>query len=219
MHDNWVACFRTQSRQNIGRFLRKCTKVLRSIRLVRFTRAKQRLANIRESTGPSIGKVQLKVLHQRSLYSSNFEDRSQEEIDRQERCARGDAWRLAMNFLKLKEKDKSYFLTGQRMVSPSAIRNYWRDFVVDSGVSMHMLSRKGLNSAELEAARVPHSQRRGANKRRGNSVCQRIGFIRDSKASRRYTSRSLTRKTLWRPLLCPRVDQWSETKYHQKWPT
>ena len=32
-----------------------------------------------------------------------------------------------------------------------------------------------------------NSQRRGANERRGNSVCQRIGFFRDSKASRRYT--------------------------------
>ena len=70
---------------------------------------------------------------------------------------------------------------------------------------MHMVSRKDLNSAELETVRISESpttvmtgQRRSANKRRGNSVCQRIGFIRDSNASRRYTGSSLTRKTLRR---------------------
>ena len=71
-----------------------------------------------------------------------------------------------------------------------------REFVVDSGASMQMVSRKDLNSAGLETVRASkksddggNSQRRGANKRRGNSVCQS-----DSNASRRYSSRSLTRK-------------------------
>ena len=48
---------------------------------------------------------------------------------------------------------------------------------------MHMLSRKDLNSAELETVKVCKSQTtvetanaRGANKRRGNSVCQKITF-------------------------------------------
>ena len=40
-------------------------------------------------------------------------------------------------------------------------------------------------------------QRRGANKKRSDSVCQ-IGRIRDSNASRRYAGRSFTRKTLRR---------------------
>ena len=44
-----------------------------------------------------------------------------------------------------------------------------------------------------------NSRRRGANKRRGNSVCQRIGICRDSNTSRRYTGSSFTRKTLRRP--------------------
>ena len=53
-----------------------------------------------------------------------------------------------------------------------------------------MLSRETLNSAELETVKVSKksddccgSQRRGANKRRNDSVCQGIGFIRDSEAS------------------------------------
>ena len=90
---------------------------------------------------------------------------------------------------------------------------------------MHMLSRKDLNSAEFETVgslkvrRRGSSQRRSANKRRSDSECQRIGFIRDSKASRRYTGRSLTRKTLRRSRIFLRVDQWSETTTHQRWQT
>ena len=42
------------------------------------------------------------------------------------------------------------------MVSSSAIPNQ-TEFVVDSGASMHMLSRKDLNSAELDAVRVSES--------------------------------------------------------------
>ena len=50
-----------------------------------------------------------------------------------------------------------------------------REFVVDSGASMHMLSRKDLNSAELETVKSlkksddgGNSQRRGADKRRSD---------------------------------------------------
>ena len=81
----------------------KSTSVLEPTLRVRFTNATQRLANIPENKGPSLGKLQVKVLHQCSPYASKFEDRSQEETGGQERCARGDAWRLAKNILKLKE--------------------------------------------------------------------------------------------------------------------
>ena len=47
----------------------------------------------------------------RCPHAVKFEDRSQEEIERQERCARGDAWRLAKNILKLKETDKATFFS------------------------------------------------------------------------------------------------------------
>ena len=89
-----------------------------------------------------------------------FEDRSQEEIERQERCARGDAWRLAKNILKLKERDTATFfsLTNEWSVpAPSAIKPEERVFVVDSARAMHMLSRKDLNSAELETVKVSKS--------------------------------------------------------------
>ena len=61
--------------------LRKSTQVLRSTRRIRFTKASQRHANIRESNGPSLGKIQIKNFHQPSPNALKFEDRSQEEIE------------------------------------------------------------------------------------------------------------------------------------------
>ena len=85
-----------------------------------------------------------------------FEDRSQEEIERQERCARGDAWRLAKNVLKLKETDKATFFSPTNewsLPAPSTLKPEEREFVVDSGASMHILRRKDWNSAELETVK------------------------------------------------------------------
>ena len=102
-------------------------------------------------------KIQVKVPHHRSPYAMKFEDRSLEEIEKQERCARGDAWRLAKNILKLKETDEATFFPPTNewcLPAPSVIKPEDREFVVDSGASMHMLSRKDLNSAELETVKV-----------------------------------------------------------------
>ena len=85
---------------------RKGTKVLGPIRRVRFTKATQRHANRRESRGASLNKIPVKLPHQRSPYAVKFEDRSQEETERKERCARGDAWRLANTALSSKKRTK-----------------------------------------------------------------------------------------------------------------
>ena len=86
-------------------------EVLGSIRQARFTQSTLRQASIRENRGPSLGKIQVKTPHQRSPYAMKFEDRSQEETARQERCARGDAWRLAKKIYKLKENYKATFFS------------------------------------------------------------------------------------------------------------
>ena len=52
-------------------------------------------------------KIQVKNPHQRSHYSMKFEDRSHEETERQQRCARSKAWNLVNNIYKPKEKDKA----------------------------------------------------------------------------------------------------------------
>ena len=59
-----------------------------------------------------------------------FEDRSQEKTERQERCTRGDAWRLAKNIYKLKETDKTP-TNEWSLLAPSTNKVEERSFVVD----------------------------------------------------------------------------------------
>ena len=130
--------------------------VLGSIRKVRFTQSALRQATIREKKGPSLGETQVKNPHQRSPNAMKFEDQSQEETDRQQRCARSKAWNLAKNIHRLNEEDKATFHSpAEEWVLPSASTKEpeERKFVVDSGASMHMVSKRNLNSAELETMR------------------------------------------------------------------
>ena len=89
-----------------------------------------------------------------------FEDRSHEETERQQRCARSKAWNLAKNMFKLKEKDKAtLYSPAEEWVLPAASTKEpdEREFVVDSGARMHMVSKRDLNSCELETMRTSRS--------------------------------------------------------------
>ena len=170
-----LGCVQDTERREFSSFFLKGPEVLGSTRRARFTRAALRHANIRDNKGPSLGTIPVKSSHQRRPYAMKFENRSREETERQERCARGVAWRLAKNIYKLKETDKITFNSPSNewsLLAPSTIKSE------DSGASMHKVSRKDLNSAELGTAQVfqnseggCYSQRRSANKRRGISVC------------------------------------------------
>ena len=81
-------------------------KVLEPIRRVRFTKSTLRQASSREKKDHRLEKIQVKHPHQRSPYAMKFEDRSHEETERQQRCARSKASNLAENRYKLKEKYK-----------------------------------------------------------------------------------------------------------------
>ena len=138
-------------------------KVLGSIRKVRFTQSTLRLASIREKKGPSLGKIQVKNPHQRSPHAVKFEDRSHEETERQQRCARSKARNLAKNVYKLKEKDQVAFYSPAEewvLLAASTKEPEEREFVVDSGARMHMVSKRDLNSAELETMRNRGVRRR-----------------------------------------------------------
>ena len=90
-------------------------KVLNAIQRVRFTKSTVRHASIWEKKGPSLGKRNVKVLHQRSPYAMKFEDRSVEETERQQRCARSKAWNLAKNMFQAQKKKRrlhSFFFCG-----------------------------------------------------------------------------------------------------------
>ena len=86
---------------------------------------------------------------------------------------------------------------------------------VGDDTKVRPLNHQGL----LKSDDACYSQWRRANKWWSNRVCQRIGFICDSKASRRYTGRSLTWKTLRRSRISLPLDQWWETTTHQRWRT
>ena len=120
-------------------------KVLEPIQRVRFTKSTLRHASIREKKRPSLGKINVKVPHQRSPCAMKFEDRSHEETERQQRCAQSKAWNVAKKIYKLKEKDKAAFCSAaEEWVLPAASTKQpeEREFVVDSGASMHMVSLK-----------------------------------------------------------------------------
>ena len=127
---------------------------------VRFTKSTLRHASIRDKKGPSLGKRQVANPHQRSPYAMKFEDRSHEETERQERCTRSKAWNLAKNIYKLKEKDKATSHSpAEEWVLPAASTKEpeERKFALDSGASMHLVSKRDLNSAELETMRTSRS--------------------------------------------------------------
>ena len=66
-----------------------------------------------------------------------LEDRSHEETERQQRCARSKAWNPAKNIYKLKENDKATnYSPAEEWVLPAAsIKELEeRECVVDSGV-------------------------------------------------------------------------------------
>ena len=70
----------------------------------------------------------------------------------QEQSAREAAWMLAKSVLKLKEKNKATFFSPSenRCLPASNLKPEEREFVVDSGASMQMISKKDLNSAEMD---------------------------------------------------------------------
>ena len=63
------------------------------------------------------------------------------------------------NVLKLKEHERATFFSPSenRSLPASTIKAEEREFVVDSSASMHMISRKDLNSAELETVTTSRS--------------------------------------------------------------
>ena len=139
--------------------LRKSSNVRKPIWCVKFTKAVVRHADIRDQN-PSPGLICPIEPHQRSPNAPKFEDRSQEETEWQERCAREAAWRLAKSILKLTEKNKTAFFSPSEnwcVPAPSNLKPEEREFVVDSGASMHMISKKDLHSAELETVTTSRS--------------------------------------------------------------
>ena len=90
--------------------LRKSSNIRKPIRCVKFTKAVVRHADIRDKN-PSLGMICPGDPHQRNPNAPNFEDRSQEERERQEQGAREAAWKLVKNHKIEGEKMKTAFFS------------------------------------------------------------------------------------------------------------
>ena len=131
--------------------LRKSSNIRKPIRCVKFTKAVVRHADIRDKN-PSLGMICPGDPHQRNTNAPEFEDRSQEETEWQEQGAREAAWKLAKSVIKLKEKNRATFFSHSenRCLPASNLKPEEREFVVDIVVSMHIITKKTLNSAGME---------------------------------------------------------------------
>ena len=184
--------------------LRKRSDIRIPIRCVNFTKAVARHTKIRDQS-PSLGMICPGEPHQRSPNAPKFEDRSQEETQRQEQGSREAAWRLAKSVLKFKEKNKAAFFSPleNRCLPASNLEPEEREFVVDSGASMHRISKKDLNSAEMDTLTkscspttviTPNGEVQTHEE--ANSVRQRIGYILDYESPREYASSIIAQKAL-----------------------
>ena len=131
--------------------LRKGTDMQKPIQRVKFTKAIARHTKIRDQN-PSLGYICPGEPHERSPNAPKFEDRSQEETEWQEQGAREAAWKLAKSVLKFLERGRAAFFSPSenRCLPASTLKPEEREFVVDSGASMHMISKKNLSKAEMD---------------------------------------------------------------------
>ena len=111
---------------------------------------------IRERKGPWRGIIQKCPPHERSPGAPKFGERSHEETLHQGRCARKATWDVTKIIYKLKNSDKTSLYTpieAKVMLAPSSKKSEEREFVVDSGASMHMTSKKELSSEEMHTVK------------------------------------------------------------------
>ena len=133
-------------------FLRKGTDMQKPIQRVKLKKAIARHTKIGDQN-PLLGYICPGEPHQRSPNAPKFEDLSQEETQWQEQSAREAAWSLAKNVFKLKEQDRATFFSPSEnwCLPASNLKPEEGEFVVDSGASMHMVSKKDLSDAEMDS--------------------------------------------------------------------
>ena len=130
---------------------RKSSDMQKPIQRVRFTKAIARHTKNRDHN-PSLGYICPGEPHERSPNAPKFEDRSQEETEWQEQGAREAAWKLAQSVLNLKEQERATVFSPSEnwCLLVSNLKLQEREFVVDSGASMYMISKKDLSGAEMD---------------------------------------------------------------------
>ena len=183
VHDNGVAYFKTWSRRSLHRFCGRAQTC----------RNQSNVWNSQSLFHVKL-KVENKILRSDILAQVNLMSVApmvqilrigpRKRRNGKSDVAREAAWRLAKNILKLKKKDKTAFFSPSEnwcLPAPSTLKPEERESVVDSGASMHMISNKDSNSAELETVTTSRSPttvipaNSEVQTHEEATVCQRIG--------------------------------------------
>ena len=153
-------------------------------------------ADIRDQN-PSLGMICPGDPHRRNPNAPKFEDRSQEETEWKEQRAREAAWKLAKSVLKLKEQDRATFISPSenRCLLAATLKLEEREFVVDSGAPMHMISKKDLNDAAMDTLTkscsptiVITTNREVQTHEEATVLCQRVEYILVCESPRKHAS-------------------------------
>ena len=108
-------------------------------------------------------------------------------------------------FYKLKENNKATFFSPSenRCLPASTLKPVEREFVVDSEASMHMISKKGLNDAEMDTLTksctstiVITANGEVQTHEEATVLCQRVGYILVCESPRKHASSIVTWKAL-----------------------
>ena len=89
---------------------------------------------------------------------------------------------LPKTFTSAKKDKATFYSPAEEWALPVAAtkKPEEREFMEDSGATTHVVSKKNLNSAELETMKISRNPMTvGANKRRSHDFCQRIGLFED----------------------------------------
>ena len=194
--------------------LRKSSNILKPIRCVQFKKAVLRHTKIRDQN-PSLGYICPGEPHQRSPNAPKFEDRS---------LAREAAWKLAKSVFKLKEQERATFFSPSEnwCLPASNLKPGEREFVVDSGASTHMISKKDLSDAEMDtltkscSPTIVITANGEVQPHEDAFVYVKELDILDNETLRGYASSFIARKACLRTRILIRVDQRSKTTSHLK---
>ena len=196
--------FQDMEPPRLSSILRKSSDMQKPIQRSKFTKAIARHADIRDQN-PSLGYICPGDPLRRNPNAPKFEDRSQEETEWQEQRVREAAWKLAKSVLKLKEQDRATFfsLSENRCLLASTLKLEERVFVVDSGASMHMISKKDLNDAEINTLTkscsptiVITANGEVQTHEEATVLCQRVGYILVCESPRKHASSIVAWKAL-----------------------
>ena len=131
--------------------LRKSSDMQKPIQRVKFTKATARHTKIRDQN-PSLGYICQVNLISAAPTLQNLRIGLRRRQSGKSKVPVKQRKKVAKSVFKLKERDKATFFSPSEnwCLPASNLKPEEREFVVDSGASMHMISKKDLSDAEMD---------------------------------------------------------------------